>query len=54
MNLIILLILALFAAIAIKVVGFMIAVTAILFKVGIAAFVGWMLWNCIKAVTGKR
>lgn len=53
MTLIILLALALFAAVTFKVVGFLFAVTTIAFKIGVVAFVGWMLWNCVKVMTGK-
>lgn len=51
MNLILLLILALFAAIAIKLVAFFIACLVVGFKIGIVAFVGLMLWKAFKAAT---
>ncbi len=51
MTTILLLILALFAVIAVKFVAFTFAAAVFFLKVGIAAFVGWMLWNCFTAAT---
>lgn len=50
MNLILLLILALVAAVSIQMVAFFITCLVIAFKVGIVAFVGLMLWKCFKLV----